>query len=517
MKTRKYPSIVAKSIGAASLCAALTGLGTFNSTVYAATATSVQQAVDGVVNPLVANGSFSGAVLLEKHGTVLVEEAYGLANIANSQPNTVDTRFAIGTITQTFVAAAMMQLVQEGLLSLKDPVSTFFPNNPNTVAQNITVGELLTQTSGAPASATGTAAMPGTVFQYSPLNYVLAGQIIQSVTGVSAATYIQQNILTPLGMNNTGFLTTTMSAVPNAATGYDTASPTSASPGTANQGSGSQGSGSQGTPNLTVTPVDFGSQQFVGSDNMYSTIGDLYKWDQALYSGKVLQSQYVQELFLPTSLSEQALKTYGYGLGWDVSLGTTRAEVESTVPGYESFIYRDMAADETLIILSNQDFAPIAQMAQNLQGVLAQAPISTPPLNSNVGGQKQIVVNGKAVSKPDSRVALSTTFMPIWYVGQALQALGIQQSWDATNRSWNITLPSTIKADFSNIQLGTGNTDIFVNGQLVERINTYAWPDPATGNKSITTYAPIFYIQQIMSQAGIKNTWDGKSWMATTN
>ncbi|MCF8565083.1 serine hydrolase [Alicyclobacillus tolerans] len=511
MKTKKS-SLAMKAVSALSACAVLTSLGTFHATAYAATATSVQQSVDSVINPLVTNGDFSGAVLLEKHGTVLAEKAYGLANVANSQPNTVDTRFAIGTITQTFVAAAILQLVQEGLLSLKDPVSTFFPNNPNTVGQNITVGELLTQTSGAPASSTGTASMPGTVFQYSPLNYVLAGQIIKSVTGVSAATYIQQNILTPLGMNNTGFLSTTMSAVPNSATGYDNANPSSSNQGTTNQGTANQNGSTQ-----TVTPVDFGSQQFAGSDNMYSTIGDLYKWDQALYSGKIINRQYVQELFLPTSLSVQALKTYGYGLGWEVSLGTTRAEVESTVPGYESFIYRDMANDETLIILSNRDWAPMVQMAQKLQTILAQAPISTPSLTSTVGGQKQIVVNGKTISQPDSRVALSTTFMPIWYVGQALQSLGIQQSWDGTNRIWNITLPSTAKTDFSNVDLGTGNTDIYVNGQLVKRINTYAWPDPATGNKSITTYAPIFYIQQIISQVGIKNTWDGQSWTATTN
>lgn len=499
MKTRKYHRMAMKSIGVASLCAVLTGLGNLNGAAYAATATSVQQSVDNVVNPFVTNGSFSGAVLLEKHGTVLAEKAYGLASVAKNQANTVNTRFAIGTITQTFVAAAIMQLVQEGLLSLKDPVSTFFPNNPNTVAQNITVGELLTQTSGAPASASSAASQPGTVFQFSALNYVLAGQIIQSVTGVSAATYIQQNILTPLGMNNTGFLSTTMSAVANSATGYDNSNPTNSS---------------QGTSGQTITPVDFGSQASAGSDNMYSTIGDLYKWDQALYSGKVIQRQYLQELFLPTSLSEQALKTYGYGLGWDVSFGTTRAEVESTVPGYESFIYRDMAHDETLIILSNRDWAPVGQMAQELETVLTQAPISTPSLNSTVGGQEQIVVHGKTISKPFSRVALSTTFMPIWYVGQALQSLGIQQSWDGTNRIWNITLPSTAKVDFSNISLGTGNTDIYVNGQLVKRINTYAWPDPASGNKSITTYAPIFYIQQIISQVGIKNTWNGHSWIA---
>ena len=111
--------------------------------------------------------------------------------------------------------------------------------------------------------------------------------------------------------------------------------------------------------------------------------------------------------------------------------------------------------------------------------------------SSTVAGQKTIVANSKTISSPFTRVAQNTTYMPIWYIGQSLQSLGIQQFWDGTNRVWKIVVPSTAKIDLSGIDLGSGNTDIYLNGQLVKRINTYAWLDPSSGYKSNTIYAPV--------------------------
>jgi len=486
---------IACSMGVASILSVplcTVGWGSAAVTAYANTTAGVNStngtagAVDTLLKPYVSAGAFSGTVLLEKHGTVLVDSGYGFANLANGVKNTADTRYAIGRLTQQFTAVAIMQLKEKGLLNLTDTVSKFFPNG-NQAGQYITVAELLTHTSGAPIGPNLPASLPGTVFQESPLNYVLLGEIIKAVTGQTVDAYIQQNILTPLAMNNTGFITTSMQDVPNAALGYVRS-------------------------NNTITPINLNMAQFSGASDMYSTAGDMLKWDQALYSSQLLNRDDTNMLFLPTKLSLDTLKTYGYGAGWEVSPDGNRVEGESAVTGYGSIIYRDMAHDETLIILDNQLPSPLAQISQQLEFVLNHGNLPTPPQHSTVGGPKQIFINGKPLFDPDGRIAFGTMHMPIWYIGQALQTLGIKQTWDGVNRIWNITFTGATTFTFGNTPIGQGNTDIYVNGQLVMRIDTYAWVDPSTTNHAVTTYAPIYYIQQILRDGGVPNSWNGEAW-----
>jgi CubicO group peptidase (beta-lactamase class C family) len=469
---------------------ALTGLGIpAAQSVLAGTITSntVESTIDSIIQQAVSNGNFSGEVLVEKHGTILLDKAYGSSNLGRNTPNTLQNRFAIGSITQTFAAAAIMQLVETGKIHLDDPVGKYLPNS-NEAGNYITIRELLTHTSGAPVLPTSPPAQPGSVFQYSPLNYEYLGNIIQNVTGEPVQTYIQQNILSPLGMSNTGFITTSMSAVPNAATGYTQAT--------------------QGKASV----IDFAPGQMTSAFGMYSTVDDLFKWDQALYGSSVVSSSSIKQIFTPNPVSEQTIKSKGYGYGWYVSLDGTVALSEDVADGFSSFICRDMSKDETVILLSNQQWSPLENIGAQLLATANSTSMSTAPLANSIGGQKQISANGKTLSKPFSRIGQGTTFMPIWYIGKALESVGIQQNWDGNNQVFSMTLPSSFKADFSNIPVGTGNTDIIVNGMLVKRMNAYAWPDPANGNKSNTVYAPIFYVQQILQAAGIANNWNGSTW-----
>lgn len=454
--------------------------------------TNVSQAIDSVVNPYVSHGAFSGVVMLVKHGQILFQKGYGYANFSSQTPVTTNTRFAISALTQPFTAVAIVQLAEQGKLNIDNRISSYIPNVPSSI-QAITIRELLTQTSGAPANASQNPLPPGTQFRYSTLNYALLGQVIQTVSGEPYETYVQQHILTPLGMTNTGFITA-MSRVQNAATGY------------------TLDSQNRATPYDLQLPASRASV-----DGLYSTADDLFKLDQALDGGSLVNRQDLLAMFRPDAVSVSTLKTFGYGFGWGVTLDASAATGEGVINGYHSYMYRDRRNDSTLIVLSNEQWSPIDQIAQQLDPILLNAQLPNQNAGSTVSGKKEIVVGGAIISTPFGRISGGTTYMPIWYIGNALKQFGITPVWDFATRTWSLTLPSNMTANFSYIGVGSGNIDIYVNGQLIKRINAYAWLDPGTNYKSSTMYAPIYYIQQILNAAGIHNTWDGEKWVAVRN
>lgn len=218
-----------------------------------------------------------------------MDQAFGYANSSQGILNSTQTRFAISALTQPFTAMAVLQLAQQGLLGLDDSITKYVSNYPQG-SKPITIRELLTHTSGAPAAANQPSGTPGEKFQYSILNYLLLGEIIAKVSGESYQTYIQQHILTPLGMTNTGFISS-MTNVANGAMGYH--------------------------KNLvgTVTPVTYQSQNLLSSDGLYSTVGDLLKWEQALYTSKLVNFSAIEQMFRPDPITVSTLKTFGYGFG----------------------------------------------------------------------------------------------------------------------------------------------------------------------------------------------------------
>ncbi|EPZ42201.1 glycosyl hydrolase family 18 protein [Alicyclobacillus acidoterrestris] len=133
--------------------------------------------------------------------------------------------------------------------------------------------------------------------------------------------------------------------------------------------------------------------------------------------------------------------------------------------------------------------------------------------------QKTVKVNGTVLSRPYGVVtsdgSQQTTFMPIWYVGKALEAAGFTQSWDGKSHTW--TLTTATDGDFSEIPVGSGSASIVINGKLVKKVNTVVKKDPAAGaNAQPTVYMPIYYIEQIFQAAGIQTSWNGVTWSITS-
>ncbi|WAH36708.1 hypothetical protein [Alicyclobacillus dauci] len=123
--------------------------------------------------------------------------------------------------------------------------------------------------------------------------------------------------------------------------------------------------------------------------------------------------------------------------------------------------------------------------------------------------KKAIVLNGKTVTQPYGFAYNNTMYMPIWYVMNTLEQLGIKSTWN--HNVWNMTVPSSFSVDTSNIQVGTGQISLEINGKLMHKVNGIAAIDPSTGKP--TTFIPIWYTQQLLERVGIDSPWDGTTWV----
>jgi D-alanyl-D-alanine carboxypeptidase len=176
----------------------------------------------------VAADRFSGAVLIAKKGKPIFQRAYGFADRELHVPNTLDTGFTIGSINKLFTSVAILQLVEEGKVSLDDTVSRYLPNYPNHIlATKVTVRELLTNTGGTGdiwgeafdrhrlelrtladyVKLLGDRPLrfePGSRWEYSNYGFILLGRIIEVASGESYYKYVREHIFEPAGMSSTG-------------------------------------------------------------------------------------------------------------------------------------------------------------------------------------------------------------------------------------------------------------------------------------------------------------------------
>jgi D-alanyl-D-alanine carboxypeptidase len=256
------------------------------------------------------NDQFSGAVLVARNGKILLQKAWGRANRETGAPNTIDTQFRLGSMNKMFTAVSALQLVEAGKLALNDPIGKYLPDYPNKdVASKVTVRHLLTHTGGTGDifgpefeknrltlrehgdylklyGARGLTHEPGAEQRYSNYGFVLLGALIEKVSGMPYYDYVRTKIFQPAGMTSTGSLPET-EKVANRATGY-------------------MKSGSSWTPNTDTLPW-----RGTAAGGGYSTVGDLFRFAQALESGKL-----ISKAMLAEATKAQA-EGYGYGFGID--------------------------------------------------------------------------------------------------------------------------------------------------------------------------------------------------------
>ena len=282
--------------------------------IFPSDAVTIQK-LNAYLDKLDALGNVTASILVARGNTILLSKGYGLADEDLHLPNTPQTRFRIGSNTKQFTAMAILLLQDRGKLHVQDLLCHYITACP-AAWQAITLEELLTHTSGIPnftdfsdfPSVIGTPVSvidliarfksrpleftPGSQWSYSNSGYILLGYIIEQLSGESYADFLQHNIFDPLHMHNTGY-DSNSPALPAHATGY--LSPHD-------------------------KPVFLDMSEFYAAGALYSTVGDMLVWDQALMHGKLVSQAALADMFrvhIPCPTGGCALSTdLGYGYGW---------------------------------------------------------------------------------------------------------------------------------------------------------------------------------------------------------
>ena len=301
------------------------------------------------------NDGFNGSVLVASKGKVLLAKGYGLADRENKVLCTEQTRFMIGSLTKQFTSMAIMQLEEKGLLSVNDNVKKYIPSFP--YGEKITIHQLLSHISGLPRdfsldvqpSSTKDALKmlinkgfelsftPGEVFNYSNAGYQLLGLVIEKASGKTYEEYVQENIFNPLSMVNSGF-------------GYD-------------RNTNTKLAKSYETSGELITKdahIDWVSIAMFSAGEIYSTIGDLYKWDRALYTEKLVSVKTLDKIFTPV------INDYGYG--WHIITPGHKGENwhDGLVFGFTSQELRVSKSDTYYLILSDNNNTTLSQIMATL-------------------------------------------------------------------------------------------------------------------------------------------------------
>jgi CubicO group peptidase (beta-lactamase class C family) len=316
---------------------------------------------DEYLNSATRARGFAGSVLIARDGKVIFTRGYGMANLEWDIPNTPQTKFRLGSLTKQFTAAAILLLQEQGKLNVQDPVCKHMSDCPK-AWEEITIHHLLTHSSGIPnltafpdfqqsktlpSPLESTIARfkdkslefkPGEQFKYSNSGYVLLGGLIERASGKSYEAYLQENIFQPLKMNSTGSDSNTR-IIKQRAAGY--------------------GHGSEGQVNADYIHMSIP----VGGGNLYSTVEDLYLWDQALYTEKLLSKKSLDATFTPFKQE--------YGYGWGIGQQFKRKHVShgGGIEGFTTFISRYPDEKATVIVLSNHQWVNTRMIASDLGAI----------------------------------------------------------------------------------------------------------------------------------------------------
>ncbi|HSB60197.1 MAG TPA: serine hydrolase domain-containing protein, partial [Vicinamibacteria bacterium] len=327
--------------------------------------------IDALVQAYHDAALFNGSVLVAEKGVVLLKKGYGLANMEWAIPNGPDTKFRIGSITKQFTAALVLRQVERGRIRLDGALSEYLPDYRRDTGEKVTIHHLLTHTSGIPSYTdsprffaevsrdpyrvdefvkkfcSGDLAFePGSRFRYNNSGYFLLGAVLEQVTGQSYERLLREEILEPLGMSDTGY-DRSETILPRRAAGYQ-----------------KELGGYRNAPYL-----DMGLPYAAGA--LYSTVEDLFKWDQALYGTAVLSEASKERMFTPF--------LEGYGYGWalrTIPAGEPRTggrQIGHTggINGFNTDIVRLLDERILIVLLNNAGDTVLESISRGIREVLA--------------------------------------------------------------------------------------------------------------------------------------------------
>jgi len=298
-----------------------------------------------------AKQGFTGSALVAKDGKVVFSKGYGMANAEWDIPNTPQTKFRLGSITKQFTAASILLLQERGKLGVQDPVCKYIAECPK-AWEPITIHHLLTHTSGIPSytdvkspeefrKLSLTQVTPagfvdsfkskplefpvGEKMKYNNSGYFMLGYIIEKVSGQSYEAFLQENIFAPLKMADTGYDTHDR-ILKKRATGY------------------SWNNGARVNSDYLDMTVPY------AAGSLYSTVEDLFAWNEALFSDKLLSAK-----------SREAMMTvdkndYAYGLAVNQQFNRKMVSHGGGIHGFNTFLARFPQEKVTIVVLRNANY-----------------------------------------------------------------------------------------------------------------------------------------------------------------
>jgi len=301
---------------------------------------------DSILQVYANKNMFTGSVLIAKSGKVLLSKGYGMANYSDNIPNTPTTKFKLASVSKQFTAMCIMMLQEKGKLKVEDKLSKFISDYPK--GDSITVHHLLTHTSGIPdftslpvfdSIMTRPLTLdqeiayfkklpldfsPGAKHQYSNSGYLLLTYIIEKTSGKKYGEFVQENIFAPLGMKNSG-LYNNREILKNVALGY----------------------GERDGVFLNAEYIDMSIPSGAGA--LYSTVEDMYLWDRAWYSEKLVKKSTLDKMVVPFK------DNYAYGWMVDEFKGHKWIFHTGGIQGFTTVMNRFPDDEMCIVVLKNVD------------------------------------------------------------------------------------------------------------------------------------------------------------------
>ncbi len=312
-----------------------------------------ESSVEKLIHEKYSPGEPGPAVLIAKEGRIIYQKAFGMANLELGVALKPEMVFEIGSITKQFTAVAVLMLEERGQLGLDDEITRFIPDYP-TQGQRITIRHLLTHTSGIKSYTSMPEWVPlwrndytpqemiaifkdqpmdfapGEEYRYNNSGYILLGYVIEKASGLSYEDFIIQNIFVPAGMNNSFYGSHTR-IIPNRVSGYQ--------------------AGAEGFANAEYLSLT----QPYAAGSIMTTVGDLYKWQQALNDGILISRESLIKAQTSFILNDGTPTNYGFG--WEINEvnGSPSLEHGGGIFGFTSYGIWLPREKTYVVMLTNRD------------------------------------------------------------------------------------------------------------------------------------------------------------------
>ena len=328
--------------------------------------------IDSLMRNLSERDQFSGSILVSESGNVIYQNGFGTADVKNNIPFKASTPCYLASLTKQFTAMAVMILAEQKKLAYTDRLSIYFPEFP-AYADKVTIRHLLNHTSGvvdyvslglerpgltnkdvlnALIKQDTLQFTPGEKFEYSNSGYILLALIVEKVSGMLYSTFLKKNIFLPVDMKNTLVFDESKPVIENRAIGYSRF-------------------GDEDDYNLLTQ----------GEGGIYSTVEDLFKWDQSLYTEKLVKRSTLDGAFTPGKLNDGSATSYGFGWGIGKYVDDATSSHAGRYGGFNTYIKRFMNSHGAVIFLTNTGFRNMSAIGNAIIAVMHNKQYSLPKLS----------------------------------------------------------------------------------------------------------------------------------------